>query len=174
MRKRGGWDGEDFDALVHAYRPGVFRFVLSRLRDRDAADIVTQDCFLRAWAARARFRQECSAHTWLMQIAVNLIRDYARNRRLSFWRSARELEPRLERAGADCSPESRILWREDVAAVWRAARRLPDRQRTIFRLRFARDMNLLEIAGLMGLKEGTVKTHLSRAVRAIRQQLRAA
>jgi len=172
--KGAGRDGDDFDVLVRAYRPGVFRFVLSRLHDRDAADIVTQDCFLRAWAARSSFRMECSTRTWLMQIAVNLVRDHARNRRLSFWKRARELEPPFERAGADCSPESRILRREDVAAVWRAAGRLPDRQRTIFLLRFAQEMNLLEIADFMGLKEGTVKTHLSRALRSVRQQLRAA
>src|SRR5580692_7546610 len=78
----------DFEALVRLYRPKVFRFALVSLRDLDAAETVTQDCFLRAYQARERFRQDCSMHTWLMQIAVNLIRDHIRNRRFQFWRRA--------------------------------------------------------------------------------------
>src|SRR5277367_5601402 len=76
----------DFEALVRLYRPKVFRFALASLRDADAAETVTQDCFLRAYQARDRFRQDCSLQTWLMQIAVNLIRDHIRNRRFQFWR----------------------------------------------------------------------------------------
>src|SRR5579862_4245414 len=79
----------DFETLVRCYRPRVFRFALASLRDPDAAESVTQDCFLRAYQARERFREECSLHTWLMQIAVNLIRDQARSRRFQFWRRAR-------------------------------------------------------------------------------------
>ena len=78
----------DFEALVRLYRPKVFRFALASLRDLDAAETVTQDCFLRAYQARERFRRDCSMHTWLMQIAVNLIRDHIRNRRFQFWRRA--------------------------------------------------------------------------------------
>jgi RNA polymerase sigma-70 factor (ECF subfamily) len=73
---------------VRLYRPKVFRFALASLRDLDAAETVTQDCFLRAYQARDRFRQDCSMQTWLMQIAVNLIRDHIRNRRFQFWRRA--------------------------------------------------------------------------------------
>ena len=178
MRVRHCWDGEEFDAVVRAHRSSVFRFVLSRLRDRDAADIVTQDCFLKAWATRARFRKECSTHTWLMQIAINLVRDRARNRRIGFWNRAQGLAVSSEQAAGgigarQCSPECRVLRREQVDAVWRAAGRLSKRQRTVFVLRFAEEMDVLEIAGVTGMKEGTVKTHLFRALRAVREQLRA-
>lgn len=76
----------DFAAVVGLYRPKVFRFALASLRDRDAADTVTQDCFLKAYRAWDTFRQDCSMDTWLMQICVNLVRDHARNRRLRFWK----------------------------------------------------------------------------------------
>src|ERR1700683_1081465 len=78
----------DFDAVVRLYWPRVFRFALASLRDRDAAQTVAQDCFLKAYRGRDRFRGEASLLTWLMQIAVNLVRDNARNRRLQFWRRA--------------------------------------------------------------------------------------
>jgi RNA polymerase sigma-70 factor (ECF subfamily) len=166
----------DFEALVRLYRPKVFRFALASLRDLDAAETVTQDCFLRAYQARERFRQDCSMHTWLMQIAVNLIRDHIRNRRLQFWRRATRMARPLDMAGhaiADGarSPEAQALLNERVASIWSAAERLPEKQRTVFLLRFVEDMDLLEIAVATGMKEGTIKTHLFRALRAIRERL---
>ena len=68
----------DFDAVVRLYWPRVFRFALASLRDRDAAQTVAQDCFLRAYRARDRFRGEARVLTWLLQIAVNLVRDQTR------------------------------------------------------------------------------------------------
>src|SRR5215813_4256418 len=78
----------DFDAVVREYRPRIFRFALASLRDRDAAETVTQDCFLRAYRAWEGFRGEASVQTWLMQIAVNLVRDVTRTRRFQFWKRA--------------------------------------------------------------------------------------
>ena len=166
----------DFETLVRLYRPKVFRFALASLRDVDAAETVTQDCFLRAYQASGRFRAECSIQTWLMQIAVNLVRDHYRNRRWQFWRRARLTATPADRAGytiADGarSPEAQALLREQVAAIWEAAGKLPERQRTVFLLRFVEDMELLEIANATGMKEGTVKTHLFRALRAVRARL---
>jgi RNA polymerase sigma-70 factor (ECF subfamily) len=166
----------DFEALVRLYRAKVFRFALASLRDVDAAETVTQDCFLRAYQARERFRQDCSMHTWLMQIAVNLIRDHQRSRRFQFWRRARLTATPADVAGrviADParSPEAQALINERVAAIWTAAERLPGKQRTVFLLRFVEDMDLLEIAVATGMKEGTVKTHLFRALHAVRERL---
>lgn len=166
----------DFEELVRLYRPKVFRFALASLRDLDAAESVTQDCFLRAYQASGSFRQDCSLQTWLMQIAVNLIRDQIRSRRFQFWRRARLTAKPVDAAGhalADgaCSPEDQALLNERVAAIWEAAGQLPERQRTVFLLRFVEDMDLLEIACATGMKEGTVKTHLFRALRAVRERL---
>jgi len=167
---------QDFEALVRLYRPKVFRFALASLRDLDAAESVTQDCFLRAYQSRDRFRQECSMQTWLMQIAVNLIRDQIRNRRFQFWRRTSLTAKPVDVAGraiADHarSPEAQALLNEQVAAIWEAASKLPERQRTVFLLRFVEDMDVLDIAGATGMKEGTVKTHLFRALRAVRERL---
>ncbi len=166
----------DFETLVQLYRPKVFRFALASLRDLDAAETVTQDCFLRAYQARERFRQDCSMHTWLMRIAVNLIRDHIRNRRFQFWRRTSLRATPADAAGHAIpdrarSPEAQALLNERVAAIWTAAERLPEKQRTVFLLRFVEDLDLLEIAAATGMKEGTVKTHLFRALRAVRERL---
>ncbi len=166
---------EDFTAVVELYRPRVFRFVLASVRDSDDAQTITQDCFMRAYRARENFRHECSLDTWLMQIAVNLVRDHVRSRRWQFWKKARataksaELIPLLDQRGR--SPEALASVQQQVKAVWEAAGRLPERQRTVFLLRFVEDMDLLEIAAATGIAEGTVKVHLFRALQTVRGRL---
>lgn len=166
----------DFEAIVEIHRPKIFRFLLASLRDADAAECLTQDCFLRAFQGIRRFRNECSISTWLMQIAVNLLRDHIRNRRLQFWKHTRRNGPaggELHNWIADQrhSPEAAALLNERVKAVWDAAETLTERQRSVFFLRFVEDMELLEIATLMGMKEGTVKTHLFRALQSVRGRM---
>ena len=77
---------EDFDALVLAEQRRIYRVLLAMLRDPDAADSLTQECFLKAYEQRKRFRGECSMRTWLMRIAINLARDHVKSRRWQFWR----------------------------------------------------------------------------------------
>src|ERR1700733_9154058 len=77
---------DDFDSMVKRYRPRVFRFLLASLRDRESAENLTQDCFLRAYRARGQFRGAANPVTWLMQIAVNVLRNHVASGRLKFWR----------------------------------------------------------------------------------------
>ncbi len=172
------WDAElrDFDLLVKRHRPRIFRFLLASLRDRGLAENLTQDCFVRAYRARAQFRGEAQAGTWLMQIAANLLRDHQGSSRVQFWR-------RVLKTGVDPadlrdwvpdrhgSPEQLASAKEQVQAIWKTVAGLSERQRTVFLLRFVEDLNLLEIAAITGMKEGTVKTHLSRALEAVRARL---
>jgi RNA polymerase sigma-70 factor (ECF subfamily) len=166
----------DFDALVRAHRPGVFRFLLASLRDRAAAEDLTQECFLRAYRARASFRGEAGARTWLIQIAVNLMRSHVASGRFKFWkraaRNAIDLGEAGDRVGDGLrSPEETALARQKVAAIWSAAGSLPQQQRTVFFLRFVEDMEILEIAVAMGLAEGTVKAHMYRALEVVRSKV---
>src|SRR5690348_3235080 len=103
----------DFDAVVRSFQPKIFRFVLASLRDRDAAETITQDCFLKAYKSWDTFRNECSLNTWLMQIAVNLVRDHVRNRRLQFWKRTKHQASPVEGAaslpGHRNTPETHAL-----------------------------------------------------------------
>jgi RNA polymerase sigma-70 factor (ECF subfamily) len=174
IMERPSAENGDFDAIVHLYWARVFRFAVASLRDRDAAEALTQDCFLHAYKAWERFRGEASMQTWLMRIAVNLVRDASRNRRLQFWKRVRmgdsESISAYVRDGR-LSPEAEALQREQVAGVWKATAGLPERQKTVFLLRFAQDMTLLEIGAATGLSENAVKVHLYRALRSVRTHL---
>ena len=167
---------EDFDSVVRLHWPRVFRFALASLRDRDAAETVTQDCFLKAYRAKDGFRGESSVVTWLLQIAVNLVRDHARNRRLQFWKRNRAADFDFDGASdeivtRDRSPEARALAKQQLHAIWRASESLPERQRTVFLLRFVEDMEIAEIAAATKIKEGTVKIHLFRALQTVRARM---
>ncbi len=168
---------QDFDRVVETYQSAVYRFALASLRDRDDAQTLTQECFLRAFRHRNRFRGSASVKTWLMQIAVNLLRDRARSRRLQFWRrtqlsavDACALPNML--TNRELSPESQALLNDQVRAIWQAVGNLSGMQHSVFLLRFVEEMDLLEIAAVLGITEGTVKSHLSRALGNIREQMR--
>ena len=166
----------DFDEVVRVYRPRILRFLLSSLTDRDAAEALTQECFLKAWNARQQFRGDSSVATWLTRIAVNLMRDHLRSRSLRFWQKTRgtALDPMdisdwvPDGRG---SPESVALAREKVAAVWRTVEKLSVQQRSVFSLRFVEEMELDEIAETLEMNLSTVKSHLYRALAIVRERM---
>jgi len=167
----------NFDEIIGLHQRRVYRVLYVLLRDADAADTLTQECFLRAYKKLASFRGECRIETWLLRIAVNLARDYGKSRRTSFWRrlvgleDAEGSETRQFR-GAGPSPEQVLLAREELQAVWAAVDSISQQQRTIFLLRFAEEMSLVEIAAILGLSVGTIKAHLFRATARVRETVR--
>lgn len=164
---------EDFDRVVKQYRARVLRFLFASLGDRDLAESLTQDCFWNAYKSRGTFRGECSVDTWLIRIAVNLVRNQVRTRRYQFWKKAERVNSeQIERwADRNISPEERALVNEQVQAIWQATSSLSERQRTVFILRFVEDLDSHEIAQATGLTESTINEHLRRAVERIRGRL---
>jgi RNA polymerase sigma-70 factor (ECF subfamily) len=166
----------DVNTLCATYRSRIYRYALLSLRDPDLAETVTQDCFLRAYKARQEFRGDCSIATWLTRIATNLIRDSTRSRKFQFWKAAGStaaevgaVADRLRSPGL--SPETSLMVREELRGVWDAVENLPGKQRSVFLLRFVEEMELPEIATAMGLHVGTVKSHLHRALAAVRKAM---
>lgn len=165
---------DDMDALVATYEQRIFRFHLMSVRDRDLALTLTQDTFTRAWAARANFRGDCAISTWLMRIALNLIRDHTRTDRFRFWKRASETAVDVSEIADhlprhESSPEAALIAREQLRRVWDSVGRLSDRQRNVFMLRFVEELELGEIAELTAMPVSTVKTHLYRALASLRE-----
>lgn len=167
----------DFDSVVSALQARIYRVLLGMLRDPDAAESLTQDCFLKAYQSRESYRGEASLSTWITQIAINLARDYQRNRKSQFWRGLFRSGEHYDTAVAvvaDARPrhDEHLLAKEQVAKVWAAAEELSPQQRAVFVLRFVEEKSMEEIAEATGLRVGTVKIHLFRAVRAVRNKVR--
>ncbi|HKO19573.1 MAG TPA: sigma-70 family RNA polymerase sigma factor [Acidobacteriaceae bacterium] len=166
---------DHIDTVVALYQPRIYRFLLGTLRDHDAAETLTQETFLRAWNARDSFREDCSIVTWLTRIALNLARDHTRTGRFRFWKRASTSAVEASEVASflpsgESSAESHLIAREQVAGIWNSVGKLSQRQRSIFLLRFMDEMEIPEIATATGLPLGTVKSHLYRAIAAVRAQ----
>lgn len=161
---------EDFEWIVAQHQKQIYRVLLLLLRNADDAETLTQECFLRAFKKHSSFRCESSLATWLVTIAINLAHDCRRNRRWAFWRRLARIDKieAMPMADARRSPEQILVNNEAVEVVRSAVQRLSERQKTVFLLRFVEEMPLESIAEAMSLEIGTVKTHLFRAVNAVR------
>lgn len=174
-RSSEGIGHEEFDEIVRLNQRRIYRLLLGIVRDGDLADTLTQECFLRAYKSRGRFRGEAKVATWLFRIAINLARDHMRSRRLAFWKrfsSGEELELTESVPDGSATPERQLLAQERLHKVWKALDELPARQREVFLLRFMEEMSVEEISGATDLRPGTVKAHLFRAVSAVRRRIK--
>ncbi len=165
----------DFDEVVRLYRSRIFRFLMASLADRDVAESLTQDCFFKAYNARHQFRGDSSLGTWLTRIALNLVRDHLRSRRMRFWQRTRDTALDIVDIGdwvpdGASSPEAVVLQQERVREIWQSVEKLSRQQRTVFLLRFVEELELSEIAETTGMNTSTVKSHLYRALRIVRER----
>lgn len=169
-------DDQAFAEIVSRYQKRIFRVAGSILRDDMEADLVTQDTFVQAYLNLARFEGRCSLETWLTRIAINRSRDSIRGRQ---WlprftrRSGPDAEPAPEAADERPDAEREAMSREMSAAIEQAVEGLSAQQKIIFRLRHYEDLSLEEIAVSLGLRSGTVRAHLFRAVHKVRRELAA-
>jgi len=169
-----GGDGAAFAVLVERFQRKIFRLALAIVRDDMEADTITQDTFIQAYTHLAKFQGRSEFETWLTRIAINRSRDSLRRRRFVslFGGEVGEedgmmFEPVDERP----DPEREIMARQLRVAIDRAEGKLSGQQKVIFRLRHYENHSLEEIAELLGLRAGTVRAHLFRAVHKIRKEL---
>ena len=165
-------DGGAFALLVERFQRKIYRVAHAIVRDDMEADTVTQDTFVQAYTHLARFEGRSELETWLTRIAINRSRDALRRRRfVSLFTRGDNEEVYLEPVDDRPDPEREIMSRQLRVAIDRAERKLSAQQKIIFRLRHYEDRPLEEIADLLGLRAGTVRAHLFRAVHKIRKEL---
>jgi RNA polymerase sigma-70 factor (sigma-E family) len=140
---------------------GLARLLLD---DRGQAEEVVQEAFVRTYAGWARVRTKDDPLPYLRTAVVNLARGGLRRRRFA-------RERRLEAVPDAESPESTVERGEAHRALSAAVRALPDRQRACVVLRYYLDCSTAECARTLGISEGSVKTHLHRALAALAPRL---
>lgn len=170
-------DSEAYGSLVRAYQRRVFGVCLRLLRDRGEAECVAQEAFLKAYQALGDFRGGATFETWVTRIAVNACRDRLKRKRLVvyFHQAAPgendEENPEQSARAPEPSPERLLLSREIRNRLLEAIGQLSPRQRVVFTLKHLEERSIPEIAQLMGLDAGTVKSHLFRAANKVRLRL---
>jgi RNA polymerase sigma-70 factor (ECF subfamily) len=168
-------DGAAYGILVERFQRKIYRVAFAIVRDESEADGITQDTFVQAYTSLARFQGRSELETWLTRIAINRSRDSLRRRRfvsLFTFRNDEEAgEPILEPVDERPDPEREMLSSQLRAAILKAERKLSAQQKLIFRLRHYENLALEEIAEHLGLRSGTVRAHLFRAIHKVREEL---
>ncbi len=149
---------EAFERLVRDHASRVHALA-RRLGPRGEAEDLVQETFVRAWRGLHRFRREAELGTWLYRILLNLCRD--RFRRLA----QREKVPPTPAGSVD--PALRAARRDLLDRVLLAVDDLPPRQREALWLRVRAELSYADIASVMGVRKGSVKSHLVAARRAL-------
>lgn len=163
-----------FEQIVFHHRDRVFRVVLSVLgpgSEADAEDLA-QEVFLRAHRALADFRGEAAVGTWLYRMAFNLAVDHLRNRRRRPAETAAARDEALASLpGPGIDPYRSARGGERARLVAQLLRTLPDSQRAALRLHYWMGHTVTEIAELLGVAPGTVKSWLHRGRERLRVEL---
>ncbi len=167
-------DGGAFGILVERFQRKIFRVAFAIVRDEMEADGVTQDTFVQAYTNLAKFQGRSEFETWLTRIAINKSRDTLRRRRfvsLFTVNDNNDEEYVIEPVDTRPDPERQLASVQLRAAIERAERSLSAQQKTIFRLRHYENLSLEDIAQHLGLRAGTARAHLFRAIHKIRKEL---
>lgn len=171
QRARAG-DTEAFGALVVEHQQFVYNLALRVVGNADEAEDVAQEAFVRAWLALPNFRGRAQFRTWLYRIAANLCCNrLPRLRRELTAMGDDEVQDVPDETSAD--PASGLEASERRAFLHRQIEALPESYRMLVTLRFQQELSYDEIASVLSLPLGTVKTGLFRARARLREALRA-
>ena len=158
-------DTEAFSILVRRHRSKVLRVGMSFFRDEDGAADFAQDVFIKAYTALGSFQGKSQFSTWLLRIAYNTAVNSKKRRR-----EALRLDPEAEIPGPPGADETHL--REETArAVRDAVGELPPRQALCVELCFYYDLKYSEISEITGFPVNTIKSHVFRAKRLLRERL---
>lgn len=165
-------DEEAFGVLVKKYRTKVFNLAYSLTRDRDAADDLAQESFIKAYFALPRFKLKSGFGTWLYRIAMNTVKDYLRKkskiREVAFGKEIEHLviqEDEMERK------EKKQQEEQNRRLVHEAIQSLPEKYQLILSLRDIQGFSYGEIADILNISPGTVDSRLHRARKSLRKKI---
>jgi RNA polymerase sigma-70 factor (ECF subfamily) len=172
MLASGHGDRKAFSLLAERHYRGVMYFVQRFLGNigRETAEDLTQDVFLKAWKAAARFKPRAAVRTWLLRSATNACLDYRRRSRLRRTLSLSDdagYHPAGDAARSETASENCEL----ADGTRRALAGLPTKQRAAVVLRHYHDLPYTEIAEILGLSVSAVESVLFRARRTLRAKL---
>jgi RNA polymerase sigma-70 factor (ECF subfamily) len=164
-----GGDHLAFKRLVELYQGRLFNFLYRYLRDRQAAEDVTQEVFLRIYQAASRFQSRGRVRIWVFTIAYNLAMTELKRRRRRGVLGFLLGEGRESVAGQPPDPSERLELEETVT---KALAVLPDNQRAALLLRVRDELSYQEIGEVLGISRASVESLLFRARDRLRRLLR--
>lgn len=176
IRRAQSGDEHAFEQLLLAHQKSVYNLCLRMTGNPDDALDVSQEVFLRLWRSLGQYQFDAAFSTWLFRLTSNLCIDFLRTRKrkahlsLTVMQSGETEETGEEYSVPDAAPlpEEQVLHAEKKQAVERAMASLPEDYRAVMQLRVVEELSYEQIAEVLQIRIGTVKSRLARA----RMQLR--
>ncbi len=175
-------DRSSFDTLVDRYSAKAFQIAYGVLGNREDAEEVSQDVFVRVYRALPKFRGESEFSTWMYRIAMNLARNkYRWNKSRGIRKTLSIDQPTEYEDGSEARidlPETRMQPDEEAdigefeKRIMAALNDLPPVYREALVLRNIEDMNYEDIAQALGCKLGTIKSRIARAREELRRRVK--
>lgn len=176
VKKAASGDADAFEQLVLKYQTPIYNLCFRMVGNAEDAADLSQESFLKAWNHLSSFHFEAAFSTWLYRLASNTCLDFLRSVKRHPQVSLTVEDNDGEEATLDIpdsapSPEESLISSEEAALLARAMAELEPEQRQILTLRVVNEMSYADIADILRIREGTVKSRLSRAREALRKKL---
>lgn len=155
---------EAFAELVKIYKIKVFNLAYSLTRDRDVADDLAQEAFIKAYYALPRFQSRSGFGTWLYRIAINHVRDYLRKKSRMIQISIENIkESSILQEDKTMKEEKEPIEAQRRQLVRQSIRSLPEKHKVILSLRDIQGFSYEEISKILKISAGTVDSRIHRA-----------
>lgn len=168
VRRCQAGDKEAFRTLVEQYRSALFGTAYLMIRDRGLAEDAVQNALIQIWRHLPSLRLQGSLKAWLVRIVINEVNQQFRKKQAP----TVPLERTTEVANNLDEAETAMIHDEERQRLRQAMEMLPREQREAVVLRYFSDLSIPEIAAVMGQREGTIKSRLSRALDRLGEILR--
>ena len=161
-------DTDAFETIVKKYEKMIYSLAMSKTNNREDAQDISQECFLRAYKMLAGYRTDSAFSTWIYRICQNLIVDFYRKERktktVSLSATDEYGEPQIkELQDFAPDPSEELIRAEKIEKIRKAIGALPEELREIITLRDLNNTSYARISEMLGLEIGTVKSRLNRA-----------
>jgi len=171
-------DRTAFRELVEAFKKRIYGLAYEIMGNQADAEDVSQEVFMKVYRSIGTFQRDAKLSSWIYRIAVNTAIDHSRKKPF-FPAAFRESpegaaardggpEPAALSPGPEQEAESRLLRR----MIERALDKVSEREKNVFLLRHYHDLKLKEIAEVLGISEGSVKSYLFRVIKKLQKELR--
>jgi RNA polymerase sigma-70 factor (ECF subfamily) len=168
-------DETAFTGLVYRWQPPILRLCRRMIGDLHRAEDLTQETFSRVFSNRKSYQQKSRFSTWLWRIALNLCYDELRapQRREEPWSGPEDETDESTFVSSAPTPDSRAASAEENELLRQALQSLPETYRTVLILRHYQDLKFREIADVLDIPEGTVKSRMAEALTQLNRRLQA-
>jgi RNA polymerase sigma-70 factor, ECF subfamily len=165
-------DDSAFNHLVLRYQEKVYWVARRFVNDHDAADDVAQEVFCKVYESLREFRGDSSVYTWLYRITVNIALNSVRRQRVrEFFRIDEMFDAEDEDAVA---PDKALEQQEQKTLIEDAIARLPEKQKSVFVLRYYEELPYEEISKVLHTSVGGLKANYFHAVKKIQEYVKRA